>query len=489
MKQDPNRILGLNRMFRPNRLAKPDQPVFKPLAKGGQAVSLDKVSLDNSFNQDGIVTILKAVEGGGVGVQSDGKILLAGEFWDGTYKNSFLMRCTNQGLDTTFGDANGGVRTGMAISHSASPLGQWFSSNIVFQRGSMNEEKIIVAGRVSVAGSVLGAPSHWQFLVARYNPDGILDTTFGDADPTPIDPSRKKGYVVTQFATDTNYASNVAVRTDGRIVVGGWMGDENPDGNPLPEPFYKNRWAVVGFTKDGAIDTSFGVADGNGIRTGIAIVPDFQIEAMAVDSSDRLVLAGEKRLTSDETTGYWTTTVATVVRLTVNGEIDAGFGSNGEASIIIGESGVTGFQGVAVQTILTEQKIVVVGSDDLNNPNNLVVARFNPDGQIDTSFGSDGSGTVIPDFGSGKLLWPSGVAVLSNNEIVAAGVEGSSGTNVVAVALCDPDGKTVSPLTTPIPGNKSAHCWGIASAGADRFVVGGASYPPSDLFVLRYKCK
>ena len=69
-----------------------------------------------------------------------------------------------------------------------------------------------------------------DFAVARYNLDGSLDQTFGDA-----------GKVATELAPDVNLAAAVVIQSDGRIVAAGRAGDANhPD-------FGMVRYALITF--------------------------------------------------------------------------------------------------------------------------------------------------------------------------------------------------------------------------------------------------
>ena len=97
--------------------------------------------------------------------------------------------------------------------------------------------KIVMAGAVGIPGSGTAA----DFALARYNPDGALDTAF-DGD----------GKVITDFASQTDYAVAIAVQPDRKILAAGWS---RP---PSEVPF---DVAVARYNPDGSLDTSFS-ADG-----------------------------------------------------------------------------------------------------------------------------------------------------------------------------------------------------------------------------------
>jgi uncharacterized delta-60 repeat protein len=69
--------------------------------------------------------------------------------------------------------------------------------------------KIVAAGITNTSGG-------YDFALARYNPDGTLDPTFGTA-----------GLVTTDFGGTGDTAYAVAIQADGKIVAAGWaIGDE-----------------------------------------------------------------------------------------------------------------------------------------------------------------------------------------------------------------------------------------------------------------------
>ena len=69
--------------------------------------------------------------------------------------------------------------------------------------------------------------------VARYNPDGSLDTTFGDG---------WLGAVLTWMARNDS-ASDIAVQPDGKILQSGTSRDD---------------FALVRYNRDGSLDDTFG---------------------------------------------------------------------------------------------------------------------------------------------------------------------------------------------------------------------------------------
>ncbi len=117
----------------------------------------------------------------------------------------------------------------------------------------------VVAGRSDVGGE-------YDFALARYNPDGSLDSTFaGD------------GKLTTGIG-GIDSAEDVAIQSDGRIVAAGWSvhsGDVD--------------FALARFTPSGAFDSSF---SGNGKLLTDFFGQDDAALAVAIQPNGRIVAAG-----------------------------------------------------------------------------------------------------------------------------------------------------------------------------------------------------
>src|SRR5207248_10643108 len=94
---------------------------------------------------------------------------------------------------------------------------------------------------VQTDGKVVAVGSRSNdFVVARYNTDGSLDTTFGTGGIKTIDFALGNG--------DDDFASDVAVQADGKIVV---VGTASTAANG-------DDFAIARLNADGSLDTSFG---------------------------------------------------------------------------------------------------------------------------------------------------------------------------------------------------------------------------------------
>ncbi len=82
-----------------------------------------------------------------------------------------------------------------------------------------------------------------DFALARYNSNGSLDNSF-DGD----------GKLTTDFFGSDDYASSLAIQTDGKIVVAGRADNQ----------YYRLDFALARYNSNGSLDNSF---DGDGKLT------------------------------------------------------------------------------------------------------------------------------------------------------------------------------------------------------------------------------
>jgi uncharacterized delta-60 repeat protein len=104
--------------------------------------------------------------------------------------------------------------------------------------GGANAIAIHPDGKILLAGFTIDNQTHQDSMaLARFNPDGSLDTAFGS-----------EGKVVVDVGDYDSFATSIAIQSDGKIVVGGTIGD----------------FVLVRFNADGSLDTTF---DSDGIVT------------------------------------------------------------------------------------------------------------------------------------------------------------------------------------------------------------------------------
>ncbi len=381
--------------------------------------------LDTTFDTDGKATINVGGAAGGaqaVAIQADGKIVVAG--YDG---NDFtLMRYNSDGtLDSTF-DTDGKVTTDFG---GGSDIGE----AVAIQP----DGKIVVAGNSFTGGK-------YDFILARYNSDGSLDTTF-DTD----------GKVTTDFVSsndDVGYA--MALQPDGKIVVAGRI---FYGGN---FDFALARYTITGtldstFDTDGKVITNFGSGD--------------EGQAVAVQADGKIVVAGQSGLDF------------ALARYTITGTLDSSFDGDGKVTTNIGTNDDIGYA-VALQA---DGKIVVAGKS-WNTPGNynFSMARYNGNGTLDNTFGAGGKVTTA----IGSEDWSEAVAIQADGKIVAAGQSNDN----FALARYNSDGSldntfgSGGTVTTNFLGEDRS--FAVALQPADgKIVVVGYSYNGSyDIVLARY---
>jgi uncharacterized delta-60 repeat protein len=330
-------------------------------------------ALDATFGSGGRVTLGLAGGARALALQSDGKILALGKDRLGRYNS-------DGSVDTSFG-----VSGEAAISFSGATADE--AQAVAVQ----SDGKILVAG-FGQNGTTNTGVFNYDFALARYNTDGSLDTTFGNA-----------GQVFAGSTVGTDRAYAVLIQPDGKIVVAGHMIASNG---------INNDFAVARYLSTGAPDTSFG---SGGVAALSISNRDFAYTA-ALQADGSIVLAGE---VGDDTADPSDVGVA---RFTSAGVPDSTFGTGG--SVRIDYSGIDESDEAESIAVQADGKIVVAGFTLSGVTLDYMVARLTTDGSRDTTFGNGGH--VITPFGTGQDF-ARALAIQSDGAIVVAG-SGSSNT-------------------------------------------------------------
>jgi uncharacterized delta-60 repeat protein len=370
----------------------------------GNASGSGSGALDTSFGDQGrVITDLngRSDEVRGVVVQPDGKIVVLGESW--VYPQDrprFALVRYNAGgsLDTTFGQG-GQVLTGMTDD-------EWDYS-MPHALALQPDGKLLVAGTAYSADAGRNV-----FALARYNPDGEFDTTFGTGGRvlTPVDTAGDAG---------NDEATALALAADGSIVLAGGTGT------------YPANFAAARYRPDGTLDPTFG--------TGGTVVTDLggddKAAAVAIQPDGKIVLAGRGVDNDDD----WA-----LLRYLPTGALDPTFGSGG----IVGTDFNGGEDWVGGLAIRPDGKIVVagqvfVGTVFCTDQNGLTrgcdkfgmaAVQYGPKGKLDPKFGDGGKAVYELDATSGAAalaLQPDGKIVLAGHydyddfAVVRANADGS----------------------------------------------------------------
>ena len=158
--------------------------------------------------------------------------------------------------------------------------------------------KLVVVGQTYQNNDFSGE----DFVVARYNPDGTLDRTFGS-----------RGRVRTDFPGLAAVPSSVVIQPDGKIVVAG---------GAFPLFTFAGDFKIVRYNRNGSLDTSFG--DG-GIVTTIFPGDGSYAFAVALQADGKIIAAGTYFV--DFNPGDMSDTDFALARYNPDGTPDATFGS------------------------------------------------------------------------------------------------------------------------------------------------------------------
>jgi uncharacterized delta-60 repeat protein len=232
------------------------------------------------------------------------------------------------------------------------------------RKKTMRSGKALTIAGLLVTGLAFNA----QF--ARAQAAGSLDTTFGT-----------KGTVTTTFTGQTVTPIGAVEQSSGDIVVVSQFDFQDDAGTGV---------GVTRYTSAGKLDSTFGTK-GSTFTTFPNII--FQALWFAVQSNGAIVVGGGTA-PSDSTLpganqGFG------LVRFTANGVLDSTFGTNGLVNTPIGPR----IANPGAFLLQLNGQIVMAGLEGGNGekptnpdsiPNMVVVARYNTNGNLDTTFGSGG---------------------------------------------------------------------------------------------------
>jgi len=308
----------------------------------------------------------------GMAIQPDGKIVAAGTAAADTAHPKFAVARYNADGSTDETFSADGKRTLKLSSKGDLGLAMALQAN----------GKIILVGDAAINGR------HSTFGVARLNANGSLDQSFGG-----------DGIVKTDVGRNGEDGLAVAISPDGNIVVAGGDGFNSPN----------ERFALVRYESDGSPDPSFG---GDGIvKTDFTPRPDVAF-SVTVQSDGKIVAAGGSNLGPQNP--KWALT-----RYDTDGSLDHTFGGDGKVTTDFSPGDDDIYQ------VVTQPngKLVAVGQSG-GDDTMFGVARYNRNGSLDPSFGNDGQVTTnfTPRYDS---AFP--VAIQPDGKIVVAGQAGVNG--------------------------------------------------------------
>ncbi len=301
--------------------------------------------------------------------QADGKIVAVGSSTDGTTINVdtnlpdegpptfeqvnqasrsapdiIVARFNADGsLDQTFG-SHGQVRLDFG--------GAFISAEEAFAV-AMDGGNIVIGGHSAESNTAFNTatmPADYDVTLVRLTPLGALDTTFGN-----------NGVARVDFGSANEAVRGLAVLPDHSIVTTGTTGE---------------NVFVAKFTSAGALDPTFGTAG----KTVTDLGGSDQANALLIDGSGRIVIAGSDGL-HFAAARYFST-----------GVLDTTFGSHG-IEILVSPAVPASVATANAIALDSHQNLVLAGGAFGVNgtlTGYFAVARLTPNGQIDTTFGTNG---------------------------------------------------------------------------------------------------
>jgi uncharacterized delta-60 repeat protein len=367
---------------------------------------------------DAIPTINSLSIGKVIVLQPDGKIVMAGQFYDSALLVQVVAVCrylSNGTLDLPFGGSGTGKVTVQLNTGTTDDV-----TGIALQ----SDGKIVICG-FQFFPPTPGPPfipGITNIFVLRLTTSGILDTTFNSGAVLPAAP----GYLYTTPADFTSVfgpslistncsAEAIAMQTIGAnefIVVGGSASMYQPPASSATAVAY---YALARYTLSGSPDLTFGLS-GLVVQSFLPLRDHFGID-LYVDST-QILLAGVKYYTPPPNV----TTRMTVVKFNGGGILDSTWGTNGNGLTDI-PNFFTSSQDAANAIQVQTNGYIILGGTSNNNilPQQqcFILARLLPTGLIDASYGS--GGVVITDLSPTYNLTGNTMVIQPDDKIVLGG--------------------------------------------------------------------
>ncbi len=343
------------------------------LSFSGHAAPGDR---DISFGDGGTVIVSPGDSVSDIAIQADGKIIMTGH--GGFQAVRYLPNGT---LDLDFGE-NGTASALLA------------GTNYKAKQVAIQDD-----GKILLAGYARNGALNYDIALLRYHPDGSLDTQFNGT-----------GILMAGTAVKNEYARDLLVQSDGKILVAGYAARDNgPVISPLP-PAPGNDAAVIlmRFNSNGVLDTTFGAA---GIVSTNRTTGDDRAGAVTLQTDGKILVAGNSVSTASD---------HVVMRYHSDGALDVSF--NGTGTVVTDFGGLREHAtGVAVQG---DGKILAAGYSGSGSDDVCTLVRYLPNGTPEATFGSGGKVTSMI---GGELDRSTSLLLLNDGKILAAGAAKSGG--------------------------------------------------------------
>jgi uncharacterized delta-60 repeat protein len=258
-------------------------------------------------------------------------------------------------------------------------------------------------GKIVVIGDIYNS-NGGNIVLARYNSDGSLDTTF-DGDGKVVD------------SIENSSASAVTLQSGNKIIVAGTAGNGS-----------NSDFVLIRYNSDGSLDPTF---DGDGKALTNFGDNSSGVGALALQPDGKIVVVGSSA-------GDFA-----VARYNTDGSLDPGFGQEGKVTTPIGSSYDYG-NALALQP---DGRIVVAGSihEEIFNADSSLV-RYNTDGSLDLSFGQGGKVISPLSNGTDEI---NALVQQYDGKLVVAGIAAVPGLDFAVARYLNPTHDDVAGLWLP----------------------------------------
>jgi uncharacterized delta-60 repeat protein len=332
--------------------------------------------------------------------QNDGKILIAGFTADASnnFNYDFAVARVNSdfSLDGTFASAG----------RATFDLGQR-EDDIIYDIKVDSSGNIILLGSTSLAQDVN------DVALAVMDSSGILRTDIGTGGITIIDADQDGG-----ANTNSSVGKRLTIDSSNNLYLGVQLGltDQNHD------------IGIVKLTPQGIQDASFG---SNGIVSKDIGNDENALAGLMLDSSSRVMVATSVKGTRNQNFA--------LARFSTSGTLDTSFVNRGYNTTNQTPSDDTLYDAVELTSSSQNGKMAMVGSSNGGNSvTDLIVARYNTSGSLDTTFAVDGYYRLSDN--SALAYIGKAITELSDGRLVVTGWFGDNS----FVLMLDSDGKPES---------------------------------------------
>jgi uncharacterized delta-60 repeat protein len=314
-------------------------------------------------------------------IQSDGKIIIGGNFtsYNGTARNSIARLDTDGSLDASFNPGTG-------------------ANSYIKTIAIQVDEKIIIGGNFTSYNETANS------FIARVNTNGTLDAGFNPG----IGANR--------------YIETTAIQSDGKIIIGGGFTSYNGTA--------RNR--IARLNADGTLDAGFNPGTG----------ANATIYTTTIQRDGKIIIGGGF-------TSYNETASPFIARLNTNGTLDAGF-----------NPGIGANSSVYTTSLQRDGKIIIGGQfTSYNGTAGNYIARLNTNGSLDAGFNpgtganssiyttliqSDGKIIIGGEFTSYNGTARNRIARLNTDGTLDAGFNpGTAANYVIRTTAIQSDGKII----------------------------------------------